>query len=303
MNKNDLRHFLDLDLIKSDVIKKLLKISHEIKNKNLSKSLKGKTLAMIFEKPSTRTRVSFEIGMKQLNGDVVILDQNDTQLGRGESIQDTIKVMSRYVDIIMYRGSSKERLDGIVKISEVPIINGLTNNSHPCQIMADLMTLEEKYKTLNNLIITWVGDGNNVCNSWIHAVNHFNFTLRICTPKEYRPKDRELKKVYAPKKIELFEDPKKAVRDSNVVVTDTWVSMGMENKKERLRKFEKFQVNQDLMNLTKKGSCFLHCLPAHRGNEVTSEVIDGNRSLVWEEASNRLHIQKSILLWCLFSEN
>ena len=303
MKKRNLRHFLDLNLIDTKIIRRLLDLGHEIKKNKINETLKNKTLAMIFEKPSTRTRVSFEIGMKQLKGDVVILDQNDTQLGRGESIQDTIKVMSEYVDIIMYRGSSEERLNEIVKTSEVPIINGLTNNSHPCQIMADLLTLEEKYKNLNNLIITWIGDGNNVCNSWIHSVNHFDFKLRICTPNDYKPKKKELEKVKNKKNIELYEDPQIAAKDSNVIVTDTWVSMGMKNEDSRLEKFKGFQVNNDLMSLAKENAYFLHCLPAHRGYEVSSEVIDGEKSLVWIEASNRLYVQKAILLWCLFAED
>ena len=303
--KNFLRHFSDLDLIETKTIKKLLKIGHRIKkNKFKEKHLKNKTLAMIFEKPSTRTRVSFEIGMKQLSGEVVILDQNDTQLGRGESIKDTIKVISKYVDIIMYRGSSDMRFREIVDSSEVPIINGLTNKSHPCQIMADLMTLEEKFKRINNLNILWIGDGNNVCNSWIHSAKHFDFNLKICSPNGFMPPKEELKKIEVlGKKIDLYNDPFEAVKDSDVVITDTWISMGMDDEKERLKKFKNFQVNKELMAATGNNAYFLHCLPAHRGNEVSAEVIDGERSLVWDQAFNRLHIQKAILLWCLNAED
>jgi len=189
--KNKLRHFLDIDLVDTATVKNLLTLAHNLKKTdNVDIDMEQKILAMIFEKPSTRTRVSFEIGMKQMNGEVVILDQNDTQLGRGESIKDTIKVLSNYVDIIMYRGSSNQRLSEIVKNSTVPIINGLTDLSHPCQIMADLMTLEEKFDSLNKLKICWVGDGNNVCNSWIHASKHFDFNLKIsCPPGNFPAKN------------------------------------------------------------------------------------------------------------------
>lgn len=298
---NDIRHFLDLDIMESSTIRDLLNLGHELKKeKNNTQSLEKKILAMIFEKPSTRTRVSFEIGMKQLDGEVITLDQNDTQLGRGESIQDTIKVISKYVDIIMYRGSSEKRLNEIVQSSSVPIINGLTDKSHPCQIMADLMTLEEKYNSLNDLNITWVGDGNNVCNSWIHACKHFEFRLNIATPKSNSPDDSQVKKIKNFKqKIRIFNDPILAVKDSDVIITDTWVSMGTKKSKEKISDFKNFQVNKFLMSNAKPNALFLHCLPAHRGQEVTDEIIDGPQSLVWEEAHNRLFIQKAIMLWCL----
>tara|TARA_B100000989_G_scaffold55861_1_gene37639 strand:- start:1808 stop:2725 length:918 start_codon:yes stop_codon:yes gene_type:complete len=302
--KNELRHFLDIDLINTKTVRNLLLLAHNLKKiNNLDIDLDQKILAMIFEKPSTRTRVSFEIGMKQMNGEVVILDQNDTQLGRGESIEDTIKVLSNYVDIIMYRGSSKKRLSEIVTNSTVPIINGLTDLSHPCQIMADLMTLEENFESLNKLKICWVGDGNNVCNSWIHACNHFNFKLNIATPQCFQPKREELKKVNnCEEKIEIFSNPNEAIVGADVVITDTWFSMGLESKNS-LRDFEGYQINKSLMNKAKPNAFFLHCLPAHRGQEVTDEVIDGPNSLVWEEAKNRLFTQKAILIWCLRMEN
>ena len=295
--KEKLNHFLDLDQINTKTIKALLESAHKLKKSKISKKyLYKKILAMIFEKPSTRTRVSFEIGMKQLYGEVITLDQNDTQLGRGESIEDTIKVISKYVDVIMYRGSRQDRLEEIVCASDVPIINGLTDKSHPCQIMADLMTLEEKYKSLDGLNIVWVGDGNNVCNSWIHASKHFDFNLKISCPKGFFPKDKEIK---GGNNIQTFDDPLKAVKNADVVVTDTWVSMGMAEEKERLKRFKGFQVNERLMSIAKPTSIFLHCLPAHRGSEVSAEVIDGKQSLVWVEAHNRLFVQKAILLWCL----
>ena len=302
--KNKLRHFLDIDLVDTATVKNLLTLAHNLKKTdNVDIDMEQKILAMIFEKPSTRTRVSFEIGMKQMNGEVVILDQNDTQLGRGESIKDTIKVLSNYVDIIMYRGSSNQRLSEIVKNSTVPIINGLTDLSHPCQIMADLMTLEEKFDSLNKLKICWVGDGNNVCNSWIHACKHFRFKLNIATPKNFQPKKKELKKVTnCENKIEIFNNPTDAVSGADVLITDTWFSMGLEDKN-NLSDFEGYQINKSLMNHAKSNAFFLHCLPAHRGQEVTDEIIDGSNSLVWEEAKNRLFVQKAILIWCLRMEN
>ena len=291
-----IRHFLDIDKFSTDTIKKLLLASHKLKNEVFNnKNLLKKILVMVFEKPSTRTRLSFEIGMKQLHGEVVILDQNDTQLGRGESIKDTIRVISKYADIIMYRGSSEERLDEIVKVSEIPVINGLTDKSHPCQIMADIMTLEEKFKSIDGLKITWIGDGNNVCNSWIHASKHFNFNYNISCPKGFFPKED----VTELSNVKIFDDPLEAAKGADVIITDTWVSMGMVDEKERLEKFKGFQVNKSLMNLAKSDAVFMHCLPAHRGIEVADEIIDGPQSLVWQEAHNRLFVQKAILLWCL----
>ena len=253
---------------------------------------------MIFEKPSTRTRVSFEVGMKQLDGDVVILDHADTQLGRGESLEDTMKVLSKYVDIVVYRGSNEKKLYDLSKLSTVPIINGLTDESHPCQIMADIMTLQENFDSLDELKICWVGDGNNVCNSWIHSCVHFNYDFKISCPPGSFPKKELLKRIGS-SNIELYEDPYEAVKDADVIITDTWVSMGMENDPERLKKFKKFQINEKLMEKTNKDTYFLHCLPAHRGCEVTDEVIDGKKSLVWSEAENRLYAHQAILLWCM----
>ena len=298
---NSIRHFIDLDEISTKQIRSILDLSHKIKrSKSRKKILKNKFLSMIFEKPSTRTRISFEIGMKQLGGDVITLDQADTQLGRGESIQDTIKVLGEYVDIILYRGSSDKLLNDISLLSSIPIINGLTDNSHPCQIMADILTLEEKFKNLNKLKICWVGDGNNVCNSWIDISKHFNFNLNISTPKVYRPDLLKIEKIKKfGKNINYFVDPKKAVEDADVVITDTWSSMGTKESKIRIAKFSKYQVNKSLMKLAKRNAVFLHCMPAHRGQEVTAEIIDGKNSLILKEASNRLHVQKSILLWCL----
>ena len=294
-----IRHFLNLDELSKKDIHEIVYHSHKLK-KNYGKiSLKKKKiLAMIFEKPSTRTRVSFEVGMKKINGEVVILDQNDTQLARGESLGDTIKVLSRYVDIIMYRGSDEKKLYEISKSSDVPIINGLTNHSHPCQIIADLMTLEENFKNINKINLCWIGDGNNVCNSWIHASKHYDFNLNISCPKGFFPKKKILEKVKK-NKVQLFNNPEEAVQGADVLITDTWESMGMKKKDNTLKNFKKFQINSNLLKQTKKKTFILHCLPAHRGNEITNEVIDGKHSLVWNEAQNRLYAHQSILFWCL----
>ncbi len=293
------RHFLNLHELTQNDIHEIVSESHKLK-KNYGKFTlkKKKILAMIFEKPSTRTRVSFEVGMKTINGDVVILDQNDTQLARGESLNDTIKVLSRYVDIIMYRGSDEKKLYEISKSSNVPIINGLTNQSHPCQIIADLMTLEENFKDINKINLCWLGDGNNVCNSWIHACKHYDFNLNISCPKGFFPKKQILDKVKK-NTIKLYENPKEAILGADVLITDTWESMGMNKGDNTLKKFKKFQINSSLLDKTQRKSLILHCLPAHRGNEITNDVIDGENSLVWDEAQNRLYAHQSILFWCL----
>ena len=294
-----IRHFLNINKLSTKEMLLIVKKAHFLKKNYGSKFLKEKkTLAMIFEKPSTRTRVSFEVGMKKLNGDVVVLDQHDSQLGRGESLQDTTKVLGRYVDIIVYRGSDEKKLYEISESSNIPIINGLTNNSHPCQIVADIMTLEENFKDINKLKICWVGDGNNVCNSWIEAINHYNFKLNISCPIGCFPSDRILKES-KPSHVSLFENPAEAVKDADVIITDTWESMGVKKDKQKLKKFHKFRVDAKLMSKTNKNTVFLHCLPAHRGCEVTDDIIDGKNSLVWDEAQNRLYAHQSILLWCL----
>ena len=294
-----MKHFLNIDEISSKEILKIIKTSHKLK-KNYGKIYlkKKKILGMIFEKPSTRTRVSFEVGIKQMGGDVVVLDQNDSQLGRGESLNDTVKVLSSYVDVIMYRGKEEKNLYEISKVSTVPIINGLTDKSHPCQILADIMTLEEKFPNVNKLNLCWVGDGNNVCNSWIHLTKHYNFNLAISCPEGCFPDQRILKQ-FSNDNLKVFSNPNEAVEGADVVITDTWVSMGMDQNLNRLKKFKKFQLNSKLVNKTKKKSFILHCLPAHRGEEITNEIIDGKNSLVWDEAENRLYTHQSILLWCL----
>lgn len=296
-----MKHFLNIDEISSKEIFKIVKTSHKLK-KNYGKTYlkKKKILGMIFEKPSTRTRVSFEVGIKQMGGDVVVLDQNDSQLGRGESLDDTVKVLSRYVDVIMYRGKEEKKLYEISKVSSVPIINGLTDKSHPCQILADVMTLEEKFSNINKLNLCWVGDGNNVCNSWIHLTKHYNFNLAISCPEGCLPNAGILKK-FSSEKLKIFSNPNEAVNGADVIITDTWVSMGMNQNLDRLKKFKNFQLNSKLVNKTNKDSFILHCLPAHRGEEITNEIIDGENSLVWDEAENRLYTHQSILIWCLDS--
>ena len=294
-----IRHFLNLHELSQSDMHKIVSESQRLKKDYGKFTLKKKKiLAMIFEKPSTRTRVSFEVGMKTINGDVVILDQNDTQLARGESLNDTIKVLSRYVDIIMYRGSDEKKLYEISKSSNVPIINGLTNQSHPCQIIADLMTLEENFKDINKISLCWLGDGNNVCNSWIHACKHYDFNLNISCPKGFFPKKQVLDKVKK-NTVKLYENPEQAILGADVLITDTWESMGMNKQDDTLKKFKKFQINSSLLNKTQRKSLILHCLPAHRGNEITDEIIDGKNSLVWNEAQNRLYAHQSILFWCL----
>ena len=297
--KKSFRHFLNLDEISKKDIDIILKYSHRLKKNYKTKQFKEKKiLAIIFEKPSTRTKISFEVGMKLLNGDVVTLDHSDSQLGRGESLEDTMKVLSSYVDIIVYRGSNESKLYKLSEISPVPIINGLTDLSHPCQIVADIMTLQEKFRSLNNLNLSWIGDGNNVCNSWMHATKLFDFNLKIACPPGNFPENKILNSLNSGK-VKLLKNPDEAALDADVIITDTWVSMGMRRNPKRLKKFEKFQINKDLLKKTRRNTYFLHCLPAHRGCEVTSEVIDGKNSLVWTEAENRLYAHQAILLWCL----
>ena len=293
------RHFLNLHEISKEDIDIILKYSHRLKKNYKIKQFKEKKiLAIIFEKPSTRTKISFDVGMKLLNGDVVSLDHTDSQLGRGESLEDTMRVLSSYVDIIVYRGSDELKLYKLSEISTVPIINGLTDVSHPCQIIADVMTLQEKFRSLNNLNLSWIGDGNNVCNSWIHASKLFDFNLKISCPSGNFPAKKIIKS-FGSKEVQLFKNPIEAALNADVIITDTWVSMGMKSNIKRLKMFKRFQINEDLLKKTGRDTYFLHCLPAHRGCEVTNEVIDGEKSLVWAEAENRLYAHQSILLWCL----
>jgi ornithine carbamoyltransferase len=262
--------------------------------------LEGHTLAMIFEKSSTRTRFSFDMAMRQLGGSSITATSSDMQLGRGETIEDTARVLSRYVDAVMIRANDHSDVEAFAEFSSVPVINGLTDRSHPCQIMADLQTLEEKGVTLRGARLAWVGDGNNVCASFIHAAAKFGFSLAVGTPARFVPDDEDLDIARELQgKIDLYETAEEAVAGADVVIADTFVSMGDKDAERRLEILEPYAVTEELMEMAGKGAYFLHCLPAHRGEEVDAEVIDGPQSLVFDEAENRLHAQKAVLRWCL----
>jgi len=293
------KDLLTLEELSSKELSQLLDLSIKFKN-DLKKGkhsnlLKNKTLAMIFEKPSTRTRVSFETGMFQLGGHALNLSSNDMQLSRGESIEDTAKTLSRYVNVIMARVYDHKIIEKLAKHSSVPVINGLSNSFHPCQILADLMTIKEKKKKLKGLKIAWIGDGNNVCNSLIYGCARSGLSISIATPKGYEPDKKVVKDSKKHTEVELTNDPIKSVKNADVVMTDTFKSIHNQDPK-RIKKFlPKFQVNTSLMKHAKKNTIFLHCLPAKRGSEVSSSVIDGPQSVVWDEAENRLHSQKALL--------
>jgi len=306
-----MKHFIDLSLVpKSD----LNHILSEAKRRKATQSKKGKViiseasnakdklLLMVFEKPSTRTRLSFDLAMRQLGGQTIVMNANDMHLGKGEeTVEDTAKVISGFSDIVMFRTFKHQTLLDLSKLLNVPLINGLTNFSHPCQLLSDVMTFEEKKGPIKGSKIAWVGDGNNVTNSAIEAAVQFDFELNICVPKQYLPSKTVLD--WAEKKngkIKIFHDPLQGVKDVDCIMSDKWVSMGdqvdVKKKKEDLKLF---QVNENLMNIAKKDSIYLHVLPAAREEEVTSDVIDGKKSMVWDQAENRLHGQKAIIDWCL----
>jgi len=272
-----------------------IKLKKEFKKGGNKPILKNKTLTMIFQKPSTRTRVSFEVGMYQLGGHAVNLSSNDMQLSRGESVEDTAKTLSRYTNCIMARVYEHDLLEKLAKHATVPVINGLSDTFHPCQILADFMTIKEKKKKLKGLKIAWIGDGNNVCNSMIHGAALSGINMSIATPKGFEPNKNVVNQAKKSTKIELTTDPFVATKNADVIVADTFSSIHNLDKK-RLQKFlPKYQVNDKLMKSAKKDAIFLHCLPAKREQEVTSSVIDGPQSVVWDEAENRLHTQKSLL--------
>ena len=299
----DLRHFLDIDRLDKATIRSILDQAAWYKSSKAGKGepLKGKTIVLIFEKPSTRTRVSFEVGMMQLGGNVVVLSERDSQLGRGETPADTARVLSRYADMIMIRTDSHQKLLDLAKFATVPVINGLTDDSHPCQIMADIQTFEEHRGGIEGKIVTWVGDGNNVAASWLHAAVKLNFEFRIATPPELKFDQNLLD--WAEREggtVKSFTDAQKAVAGCHCVVADTWVSMGDDGERaKRLDLLAPYQVNANLMAGAKSDAIFMHCLPAHRGEEVTDDVIDGPQSVIWDEAENRLHAQKAVMAWCL----
>jgi len=302
------RHFLDIDRIDSGVLRRIIEMARKMKKagkrvpaRMRPDGIEDLVLMLIFEKPSTRTRVSFDVAMRQLGGQSIALNHTDLQIGRGEPISDTSKVLSRYVDAIMLRADKHETLTELAEHATVPVINGLTDRTHPCQIVADIMTFEERLGPIKGRKVAWSGDGNNVASSWIQAAARLGFKLSLACPPQLNP-DRSVldwaKKQGA--EIELTDDPDAAVARADCVVTDTWVSMGQqEETRKRKQLLGPYAVDEKLMKRAGKNAIFMHCLPAYRGNEVAAAVIDGPQSAVWDEAENRLHAQKAILAWCL----
>lgn len=293
-----LRHFLTLNDLSGQEFKSLLVRACELKaqyqQKKLQQNYPGAVLAMIFEKSSTRTRVSFEAAMTQLGGHAIFLSPNDTQLGRGEPVEDTARVLSNMVDCVMIRTFEHEKLEQFARYSEIPVINGLSDSFHPCQLLADMQTYFELRGDIAGKKVAWIGDGNNMCHSYINACRILEFDLAIACPDDHQPQAEVLKR--AGNRVSLSSDPVEAVSGADVVVTDVWASMGQEEESaSRLEVFKTFQVNAELMSVAAKDAIFMHCLPAHRGEEVTAEVIEGEQSVVWEEAGNRLHSQKALL--------
>ena len=306
MNAAPTRHFLDLSDFTGAELRRVLEISREIKARRrkgeiaTERPLTGKVLAMVFDKPSTRTRVSFDIGMRELGGETLMLTGSEMQLGRGETIADTARVLSRYVDAIMIRTLDHEMVLELARYATVPVINGLTKLTHPCQIMADVMTYEEKRGSITGRTVAWTGDSNNVLASWVHAAARLNFSLRIASPPELAPRPELLSWAKAQgAEIMVTTDPFEAADQADVIATDCWVSMGDEDEGRRHNLLKSYQVNSRLMSAAGRDAIFMHCLPAHRGEEVTDEVMDGPQSVVFDEAENRLHAQKGILAWCL----
>jgi len=303
------RHFLDLSAASASDLRAIVDEARRRKELRTGwpkaapdddAPLSGHALAMIFQKNSTRTRVSFEIAMRQLGGVPVVMSAADTQLGRGESVEDTARVLSRMVDCVMIRANRHEDVVDFAQAASVPVINGLTDLSHPCQILADILTIEERCGDVRGKTIAWLGDGNNVCASFIHAADKFGFALRIATPAPYAPRTQDIQAARAAgADVTATHDPQGAIAGADIVVTDTWVSMGDVDKDARMAAFPPYGVTEALMAEAAKDALFLHCLPAHRGEEVSAGVIDGPQSGVWDEAENRIHAQKAVLLWCL----
>ncbi|MCO4318796.1 ornithine carbamoyltransferase [Phyllobacterium sp. 21LDTY02-6] len=302
--KVDVRHFTDISALSATDLRTILDDARARKTRlkagAMEKPFAGKVLAMIFDKPSTRTRVSFDVGMRQLGGETIMLTGSEMQLGRSETIADTAKVLSRYVDIIMMRTTTHERLTEMAENATVPVINALTDDTHPCQIMADIMTFEEHRGPVKGKTFAWTGDGNNVLHSLVEAAARFDFNLNIATPEGSEPDARYLEWArQSGARLMLTTDPVAAVSGADCIVTDTWVSMGQEGRARGHNVFVPYQVNDTLMQHANPDALFMHCLPAHRGEEVTDSVIDGPHSVVFDEAENRLHAQKAILAWCL----
>lgn len=299
-----MRHFLDIRDFDTATLQAMLDDAAAMKaalkgGVGTAKPLSGKSVAMIFEKPSTRTRVSFEVGISQLGGTPLMLSAQDLQIGRGESIEDTARVLSRYVDAITIRCFSHDTLLTLAEHATVPVINALTARSHPCQIMADLQTMIERHGALEGQVVTWIGDGNNVAASWIEAAARFGFQLRIACPEGYAPPAELLAWARAEgADLVLYDSAMEAAAESQTLVTDVWISMGDEEGTRR-EDFGSFQVNQELLEAAAGDAIVLHCLPAWRGMEITAEVIDGPQSAVFDEAENRLHAQKAVLAWCM----
>ena len=298
-----IKHFLTLnDLSKNDalsILDKAIELKQSSHSDQYSGVLKGKTLAMIFEKSSTRTRVSFEAGMAQLGGSAIFLSTNDTQLGRGEPLKDSARVISRMVDIILIRTFSQANIEQFAKYSSVPVINALSDEFHPCQLLADILTFIEHRGPIEDKVVAWIGDGNNMCQSWINAATLFDFYLNIACPEGYEPSNELLQR--AGPRVKLFRDPREASTKASLVTTDVFTSMGQEKEiKVRLEKFRAFRVDHELMSVASKNAIFMHCLPAHRNEEVSTELIeDENVSVVWDQAENRLHAQKALMLFLL----
>lgn len=303
------RHFLDLWLHDAATLRAMIDDAKARKAARLGwpkgapdadAPARGRTLAMIFEKNSTRTRFSFDAAMRQLGGASIIATASDMQLGRGETVEDTAKVLSRMVDAVMIRSNAHRTIEAFVEAASIPVINGLSDKSHPCQIMADIQTFEEHRGAIGGRTLAWVGDGNNVCATFIHAAAPFGFKLRIACPPAFHPDRADLARAEAAgADILVTDDPRAAVEKADAVITDTWVSMGDTDVEERVAALSAYQVDAGLMALAAKDAVFLHDLPAHRGDEVTEAVIDGPQSLVWDEAENRIHAQKAVLAWCL----
>jgi len=293
-----LRHFLTLLDLSSDELAAMLQRAAELKSlqhqHKRHEVLKNRVLAMIFEKSSTRTRVSFEAAMAQAGGSAIFLSPKDTQFGRGEPLEDSARVLSGMVDCVMLRTFDQSILERFISHATVPVINALTDQYHPCQLLADMLTYQEHRGSIQGKTVAWIGDGFNMCHSYINAARRFDFQLNIAAPPSNQPDEKIV--AAAGDRIHLYKDPKEAMMDADLVVTDVWASMGQEEETEqRLAIFQAYQINQEMMALAKPDALFMHCLPAHRGEEVTADVIDGEQSVVWQEAENRLHTQKALL--------